>query len=178
MLFSKALLTALPAILFGGANAAIIRRDTLIFLPFETIVAPADGTAIVGGQSFNLNYPVSVFGRCPSSLYGLRLFVLDHVPTDADVNANFSDHLFQFGNFWLGWTAPGKSDQTPPNIPNLPPLPSNFTMPELSIGDTTVYFVVVQDMSCVPNIPGVGVSYSAIEYSDAAATKRDIDALL
>lgn len=84
---------------------------------------------------------------------------------------------------------------SPPTILDFPLPPSNFTMPELSVPDGEIYFVVAELFSSCPvshsavhlaglylTLPSrqghgafidVGVSYSAIRYSGSTATKRD-----
>lgn len=52
-----------------------------------------------------------------------------------------------------------RAGQTPPNIPALPIPPSNLTMPDLSIADGEIYFVVTEVFSTCP------VSYSTVNFN-------------
>ena len=115
MHFSSVFSTVFAALLLGSVQAGVVKRSTVEpIIPFSTVVAPVAGTAIAAGDTFDLSYPVSVYGRCPSSLYALSLYLLDHEPTDADVNPTqpggnmLLNPLYQWGQSWLGWTEPGK----------------------------------------------------------------------
>ena len=107
---------AATSLLFASVQAAVLKRSTIVpLVPFSTVPEPADGSAVAAGQSFPLDYPVSIYPPCPSSLYPLQFFLLDHLPTASDVNPDFSttggpllNPLYQFGDAWLGWTEPGK----------------------------------------------------------------------
>ncbi|THH26788.1 hypothetical protein EUX98_g7400 [Antrodiella citrinella] len=178
----KATTTSLFALLAATTSvnaAALDRRSPVIesIIPFTIIDAPVPGTAAAAGQDFPLNYTTPFFGECPSSLYALQIFLLDHMPTAADVtttlptnNPDIIDALFQFGDAWLGWIG----SSSPPNIPTLPPLPSTLTMPDLGIPSTTLYFLVTQFLDSCPGEGAafeiVGVSYNAIDYVNNTST--------
>ncbi|KAH8086595.1 hypothetical protein BXZ70DRAFT_1011687 [Cristinia sonorae] len=168
------LAVALSSLFLQNVQPALVKRQEVIpIIPFETIVAPTPGTTVTVGQSFDINYPVPFFPQCPSSLYPISLYLLDHAPTASDVNPGLPNGptivnpLFQFGEAFLGWAFP---DQSPPNIPGLPPLPSNLTLPDLGIQNGEIFFVVTQLFTTCPGhgaIIEVGVSSVAVEYTNA-----------
>lgn len=109
---ATASLVALLAATNSVNGAALNRRTPVIesIIPFSIVPEPAAGTSAAAGDTFPLSYNTPFFGECPSSLYALEMFLLDHVPTAADVTTvppnttpDIIDPLFQFGQGWLGW---------------------------------------------------------------------------
>ncbi|TCD68590.1 hypothetical protein EIP91_010379 [Steccherinum ochraceum] len=156
------------AILSRTLQAGAAALSTNLFdvpLPFTIIVSPTNGTTLAAGQTFNFEYPLSIYGPCPSALYPIAAYLLDHVPTSDDVTVNDpTQSLFSFGE-WIGAATP----LSPGGTTTRPP-PTSLTMPELSpeMSGETIYFVVVQTMDgCVGHQFGYGVSYSAIRFTTA-----------
>ena len=110
---------AATSLFFTSVHAGVFKRVTVVPLsiPFSTIVEPADGSSVAAGQLFPLDYPVNLYPLCPSAVYPLQFFLLDHIPTAEDVDSNdptsanwasIRNPLYQFGNDWEGWIEPGK----------------------------------------------------------------------
>lgn len=111
---------ATTSLFFTSVHAGVLKRLIVVSLdiPFSTIVEPADGSSIAAGQLFPLDYPVSFYPPCPTAVYPLQFFLLDHIPTAEDVDTNpttsgsnwasIRNPSYQFGNDWEGWIEPGK----------------------------------------------------------------------
>lgn len=155
MRFSNIAAFAVSALLTGCAHGALVRRVTVS--GGGTIIAPGAGTTIASGAAFSVNYGVS--DRCHGGYSPVSFYLLAEAPTTSDVTSTGAldvTPLFHFGDYLVPnfgesypqlfltiWLKPRYPLGLPP-MTNPPPPPATFTMPELAIGDSEVYFTVVE----------------------------------
>ncbi|GJE89197.1 hypothetical protein PsYK624_052920 [Phanerochaete sordida] len=112
-----------------------------------SITAPAEGTAVVAGQSFPFSVAVPEWNHCHPGYTPVNTYLLDHEPTTADLNSTygFSNYLAFFGSYLV--------NNFPGGLPNMgTPPPSTLVAPDLSgtPSGTTVWLATIETIEGCP----------------------------